>query len=241
MGGAGDAALALLHLCRGGARAAGAVQPPAPQGRTGASTAATAIPRWRSPSFAGIPPTKTCMNCHSQIWTNAPMLEPVRESYRTGQTAGVDAGQRSAGLRVFRPQHSHQQGRGLQHLPRPGGQDAADVQPGFAADGVVPGLPSRAGEVPAAAPGAARTRRIRRRWATRSSTWRISSRRAAPGDGGACRRRHADLHRADGAEGLGDVPEAGEPPAHASATLPVATPVTAERGGGCAARTQQRI
>ena len=36
--------------------------------------------------FAGIPPTKTCMNCHSQIWTNAPMLEPVRESYRTGNS-----------------------------------------------------------------------------------------------------------------------------------------------------------
>src|SRR5215471_6025925 len=36
--------------------------------------------------FAGIPPTKTCMNCHSQIWTNAPMLEPVRESFRTGQS-----------------------------------------------------------------------------------------------------------------------------------------------------------
>ena len=35
-------------------------------------------------NFAGIPPTKTCMNCHSQIWTGAPMLEPVRESYRTG-------------------------------------------------------------------------------------------------------------------------------------------------------------
>ena len=26
------------------------------------------------------------MNCHSQIWTNAPMLEPVRESYRTGKS-----------------------------------------------------------------------------------------------------------------------------------------------------------
>src|SRR5438093_7719087 len=26
---------------------------------------------------AGIPPTKTCMNCHSQIWSNRPMLEPV--------------------------------------------------------------------------------------------------------------------------------------------------------------------
>jgi hypothetical protein len=33
-------------------------------------------------SFAGIPPTKTCMNCHSQIWTNAALLEPVRASYR---------------------------------------------------------------------------------------------------------------------------------------------------------------
>jgi hypothetical protein len=33
-------------------------------------------------AFAGIPPTKTCMTCHSQIWTNAEMLEPVRASYR---------------------------------------------------------------------------------------------------------------------------------------------------------------
>jgi hypothetical protein len=36
--------------------------------------------------FAGIPPTKTCMNCHSEMWTAAPMLEPVRESYRTGRS-----------------------------------------------------------------------------------------------------------------------------------------------------------
>jgi len=36
--------------------------------------------------FAGIPPTKTCMNCHSQIWFNAPMLEPVRESFRSGRS-----------------------------------------------------------------------------------------------------------------------------------------------------------
>ncbi|MDX9973587.1 MAG: cytochrome c3 family protein [FCB group bacterium] len=34
-------------------------------------------------SFAGIPPTHTCMGCHSQVWTDAPMLEPVRNSYRT--------------------------------------------------------------------------------------------------------------------------------------------------------------
>jgi hypothetical protein len=37
-------------------------------------------------AFAGIPPTHTCMSCHSQIWVNSPMLEPVRESYRTGQS-----------------------------------------------------------------------------------------------------------------------------------------------------------
>ena len=37
-------------------------------------------------NFAGIPPTKTCMNCHSQIWTNADLLEPVRESFRSGKS-----------------------------------------------------------------------------------------------------------------------------------------------------------
>lgn len=34
---------------------------------------------------AGIPPTKTCMNCHSVLFSNASYLEPVRESYRTGK------------------------------------------------------------------------------------------------------------------------------------------------------------
>jgi cytochrome c7-like protein len=33
-------------------------------------------------SFAGIPPTATCMNCHSQIWSDSPMLEPVRQSFK---------------------------------------------------------------------------------------------------------------------------------------------------------------
>ena len=36
--------------------------------------------------YAGIPPTKTCMNCHAQIWTNAAMLEPVRHSWATGES-----------------------------------------------------------------------------------------------------------------------------------------------------------
>ena len=35
--------------------------------------------------FAGIPPTETCMTCHSQIWTNAAMLAPVRRSLAEGE------------------------------------------------------------------------------------------------------------------------------------------------------------
>jgi hypothetical protein len=34
-------------------------------------------------AFAGIPPTHTCMSCHSKIWVNSPMLQPVRYSYAT--------------------------------------------------------------------------------------------------------------------------------------------------------------
>src|SRR6059036_753455 len=37
-------------------------------------------------SFAGIPPTKICMNCHSQIWNTSAMLEPVRNSFRTDES-----------------------------------------------------------------------------------------------------------------------------------------------------------
>ncbi len=37
-------------------------------------------------SFAGIPSTKICMNCHTQIWAASPMLEPVRTSFRTGKS-----------------------------------------------------------------------------------------------------------------------------------------------------------
>ena len=33
-------------------------------------------------AFAGVPPTKTCMSCHSLVWNEAPILEPVRESFR---------------------------------------------------------------------------------------------------------------------------------------------------------------
>ena len=37
-------------------------------------------------SSAGMPPTETCMTCHSQIWTNSEMLEPVRASYTNSKS-----------------------------------------------------------------------------------------------------------------------------------------------------------
>src|SRR5256885_5765262 len=43
-------------------------------------------------AFAGIPPTKTCMNCHSQIFANSPFLEPVRESFRSGRSLACPPG-----------------------------------------------------------------------------------------------------------------------------------------------------
>jgi hypothetical protein len=36
--------------------------------------------------FANVPPTKTCMNCHAQIWNTSPTLEPVRDSFRTDRS-----------------------------------------------------------------------------------------------------------------------------------------------------------
>lgn len=37
-------------------------------------------------AVAGIPPTKTCMNCHSVLFSNVGYLDPVRESYRTDKS-----------------------------------------------------------------------------------------------------------------------------------------------------------
>jgi hypothetical protein len=33
---------------------------------------------------AAVPPTQTCMNCHTMIWTKSAKLLPVRESWATG-------------------------------------------------------------------------------------------------------------------------------------------------------------
>ena len=35
---------------------------------------------------ASIPPTQTCMNCHTQVWAQSPYLEPVRASWASGES-----------------------------------------------------------------------------------------------------------------------------------------------------------
>jgi Cytochrome c7 and related cytochrome c/Class III cytochrome C family len=35
-------------------------------------------------AFAGIPPVKTCMNCHSQLFADSDYLAPVRDSFKSG-------------------------------------------------------------------------------------------------------------------------------------------------------------
>ena len=35
-------------------------------------------------SFAGLPATETCLSCHSQLFRDAPMLAPLRESAASG-------------------------------------------------------------------------------------------------------------------------------------------------------------
>ena len=36
--------------------------------------------------FAGLPPTETCMSCHSQIWNNASVTQPIRDSWASGKS-----------------------------------------------------------------------------------------------------------------------------------------------------------
>jgi hypothetical protein len=37
-------------------------------------------------AYAGLPPTETCMTCHSQIWANATLTQPIRDSWSSGKS-----------------------------------------------------------------------------------------------------------------------------------------------------------
>jgi hypothetical protein len=96
-------------------------------------------------SFAGIPPTKTCMNCHSQIWTNAQLLEPVRASYRSGESLEWTRINQLPDFVYFN--HSI-------HIAKGVGCNTCHVPARESANGVVPRMPSRSWqESQAAGPG----------------------------------------------------------------------------------------
>ena len=52
-------------------------------------------------NFAGIPPTQTCMNCHSQIWTNADDARTGARQLRHRQTDRLVARAPAARFRSF--------------------------------------------------------------------------------------------------------------------------------------------
>jgi hypothetical protein len=58
--------------------------------------------------FAGMPETKTCLNCHSQIWVGSPTLEPLRESYRTDKSIAWERVYNTPGF-VYFDHHIHVQ------------------------------------------------------------------------------------------------------------------------------------
>ena len=104
-------------------------------------------------SFANIPATKICMNCHSQMWAVAADLSPCAE-LPIRQVDPVDARARSSGLCLFRPQYSCEPGNGMFHLSWPGGPYAFNLAGGTVADGMVSGLSPESREIrPAARPG----------------------------------------------------------------------------------------
>ena len=104
-----------------------------------------------SSSFANIPPTKTCMNCHSQIWSTSPTLEPVRASFRTGESIQWTRVYDLPDFVYFNHSIHINKGIGCESCHGRVDQMPLTWQAELAADGVVPGLPPPARKVRAAA------------------------------------------------------------------------------------------
>ncbi len=100
-------------------------------------------------SSANIPPTQTCMNCHAQIWSDSPTLEPVRASYRTGESIEWVKVHDLPDFVYFN--HSIHVNKGIGCVSCHGRVDEMNLiyQVAIAPDGVVSGMPPQ--------PGAARS------------------------------------------------------------------------------------
>ena len=86
--------------------------------------AVIATRRSRFALLAGLLATKVCMTCHSQIWTNAQLLQPVRDSWRTNY-ADLTRSSQFARVRFFRPLDPYQQ----RHRMRPVATGKVDEMP----------------------------------------------------------------------------------------------------------------
>ena len=78
-------------------------------------------------AFAGMPPTKTCMNCHQQIWVGSRHAGAGARELPDRQVDRVAADPQPARVRLLRPQHPRQQGRRLRRVPRPRRPDAVHL------------------------------------------------------------------------------------------------------------------
>ena len=94
-------------------------------------------------AFAGIPPTETCMTCHSQIWTEAPILEPVRASFRDDVPIEWNRVHDLPDFAYFNHSIHVNQGIGCQSCHGQVRSNAPDVESRIPEYGVVPRLPPR--------------------------------------------------------------------------------------------------
>ena len=98
-----------------------------------------------------MPPTYTCMTCHSQIWTNAALLAPVRDSLANNTPIIWHRVTDLPDYVYFNHKIHIAKGVGCAELPRHHAGHAADPESPHADDGFLSGLPSRSRPEPAAA------------------------------------------------------------------------------------------
>jgi hypothetical protein len=79
---------------------------------------------------AGVPSTGVCMTCHSQIWANAAMLAPDRQSLPQNIPLRWTRVYQLPDYVYFDPQHQHPhcQGRRLHWVPRTNRRHADDLE-----------------------------------------------------------------------------------------------------------------
>ena len=102
-------------------------------------------------AFANIPPTKTCMNCHSQIWSDAPILEPVRASFRDNKPLSWTRVNDLPDFVYFNHSIHVNKGVGCATCHGPVDKMPLDVPGEHPLHVLVPRLPPQSGEIRAAA------------------------------------------------------------------------------------------